>query len=61
MEGPLLGAQAATLGRLVAELEPAGTLAEIFLSVKALFPLADLGQQELRVNPEGSKWREDGL
>lgn len=42
-------------------MEPAGTLAEIFLSVKALFPLADLGQQELRVNPEGSKWRDDGL
>lgn len=27
--------------------------------MEALFPLGELGQLELRVPPEGSKWRED--
>lgn len=37
--GGLSGAQAATPRRLGAELKPAGTLAEIFPRVKALFSL----------------------
>lgn len=42
------------LGRLVAALGLAGTLAEILLSVKAYFPIGKLAQ-ELRVTPEGSE------
>ena len=28
--------------------------------MKAIFPLGELGQLELRVPPKGSEWREDG-
>lgn len=47
-------------GPRVAELGPANTLAEMFLSVKALFPLGNWGQQKLRMTPEGMEWKAGG-
>lgn len=42
----------------MSEPEPAGTLAELFLSGKALFPHGKLGQHKLGMTPEGIEWRQ---
>lgn len=55
--GPLSPAWVATLGMLVSEPEPAGTL-EMFLRGKALFPLGKLDRQKLKMTlraPSGGR------